>query len=190
MLPSRSLHSAALLSLLALSACQKAEAPAPNLPAATQTGQNTAGAKVDGHVWLPATTLFVGPATQASYQRGATGNQLTVMLSRTTDVESAPFSDTSIRLYVPNIRTAGSVALNQYADPQRPTQTPAYATFTYAKSTPAQVLLTGPGSPGQLTITRLDTVAHIVAGTFEFKGQATAGTGTVSVTEGRFDVKY
>lgn len=186
----RTLTAAALFSLLALGACKKKLVyPTLILPEATQVGNNTGGAKIDGQVWLPATTLFVGAPTRVMYHRGSTGYQLTVSLSRATDPESAPLNDTSIRIYVPDIRSAGTVALNQQSNPSL-VNTPAHATFTYAKPSPDQVLITGPDAPGQLTVTRLDTVARVISGTFEFRAREIRGSATVQVTEGRFDLKY
>lgn len=44
---------------------------------------------------------------------------------------------------------------------------------------------------GSLTITRLDTVENIISGTFSFKGQPRFNSDkTVSVTDGRFDIRY
>ncbi|GAB3342275.1 hypothetical protein GCM10027299_56970 [Larkinella ripae] len=43
-------------------------------------------------------------------------------------------------------------------------------------------------NPGQVVITRLDTVNRIISGTFEFKGQEILQKQTVEVTEGRFDI--
>lgn len=187
----RSLPAAALFTLLALGACKKKEVyPELRLPAATQSGANTAGAKIDGKVWVPETTLFVGPAISASYQRSGSKRTLRLDFSRVPAAESSPFNETSFLFYVPDVRSTGTVSLNQTAQPMFPSLTPAYATFEYAKPSPGREFITGPDASGQLTITRLDTVARIVAGTFEFQARETRGTGTVTVSEGRFDVRF
>ncbi|WP_139926281.1 hypothetical protein [Hymenobacter sp. DG01] len=189
--PTRYIHSTVLLSLLALGACKKEEAPKAVLPEATQTGQNTAGAKVDGTVWLPVQQfLYAGAPLTARYTKSVTGYELDLYFGRFPAEENDPFSETSINFYVPDIRKPGTIQLNQQADPKFTTANPAYATFTYGKPSPDQVLITGPAAPGTLTITRLDTVARVVAGTYEFRAQALTGTGSVNVTEGRFDLKY
>ena len=45
----------------------------------------------------------------------------------------------------------------------------------------------GPNA-GKVVITRLDTINHIVSGTFEFEAQETLQKQKVSITEGRFDL--
>ena len=182
------------LLLLALAGCSSKETPAPaaQLPAATQTGQNKAGCKVGGQVWLPAGGgLFAPNPLSVSLRRSVTGLQLSVLLDRDplTD-DGQPNARTQIMLYVPNVTRPGIIELNQYADPRLTTSNPAYAAFTYTAPTPDKVLLTGPATPGQLVITRLDTVSRIVAGTVQFRAQEQAGPATVDVTEGRFDLTY
>lgn len=44
---------------------------------------------------------------------------------------------------------------------------------------------------GSITFTRVDTVNHIIAGTFAFTAENTDGSGeTVRVTDGRFDINW
>jgi len=51
--------------------------------------------------------------------------------------------------------------------------------------------MTNSQNTGSITITHIDTVRHIIAGTFGFRAEKTDGSGeTVEVTNGRFDVKY
>ncbi|MFC6225297.1 DUF6252 family protein [Hymenobacter artigasi] len=45
-------------------------------------------------------------------------------------------------------------------------------------------------NPGELTITRIDSAQHIVAGRFQFTGTQKASGQQVRVTEGRFDFRY
>lgn len=187
----RSLPAAALFTLLALGACKKKEVqPELRLPEATQVGANTAGAKVDGKVWVPETTLFVGSASSATYQREGSRRTLRLSFNRVPATDSAPFNETSFRFIVADVRTTGRIDLNQVAQPTFPSLTPPFATFKYAKPFPGREFFTGPDATGHLTITRLDTVARVVAGTFEFQARETTGTGTVSVTDGRFDMKF
>ncbi|GAB3841073.1 hypothetical protein [Hymenobacter jeollabukensis] len=187
----RSFSSTALLSLLALGACKKKEVyPELRLPEATQSGANTAGAKVDGQVWVPETSLFVGAPLSATYQREGSRRTLRLYFSRVPASESAPLNETSFRFQVADVRSTGRIDLNQVAQPTFPSLTAPYATFKYAKPFPGREFITGPDATGHLTITRLDTVARIVAGTFEFQARETGGTGTVTVTDGRFDMKF
>ncbi|MFN8348750.1 MAG: DUF6252 family protein [Spirosomataceae bacterium] len=43
---------------------------------------------------------------------------------------------------------------------------------------------------GKVVITKLDTVNHIISGTFSFEGQEIVNKQTVSITEGRFDIDW
>lgn len=181
------------LALLLTAACTKETDPQPQLPAATQTGQNTAGCRVDGRVWLPAGDFLVsGAPVRAVYQRVGGAYQLTILLERLPDEAGDPFGQTAIRLSAPNAPSPGTFALNQLVDPRLGAGNPPHAAFIYAKPSPDQQLLTGPQAEGRLVITRLDTVARVVAGTFEFTGREQAGGGgaSVQVTEGRFDVRF
>lgn len=178
---------------LVLSACKKEEVvdPTTTLPEATQTGQNTAGAKVNGTVWRSVQdAMWAGPAISAHYLKNVTGYSLSLYFERFAVGGNPPYNETNITLYVPNVRTLGTVVLDQTADPRLTTANPAYATFSYQKTTPSQLLITGPAYPGTLTVTRLDTVARIISGTYEFQAKEKGGPATISVTDGRFDVKY
>ncbi|UOQ52052.1 DUF6252 family protein [Hymenobacter cellulosivorans] len=91
---------------------------------------------------------------------------------------------------MPDLRSASTFVLDQPANPQLASSNPAYGSFTFAKPSPEQVLLTGPSATGQLVITRFDSVARVVAGTFEFTAHEASGGATVRVTEGRFDCTF
>lgn len=45
-------------------------------------------------------------------------------------------------------------------------------------------------SSGKITITRFDTVAHIISGTFSGKLKARNGTKELPITDGRFDINW
>lgn len=187
--PFHLLPTAALL--LTLGACMREGVePQRTLPEATQGGLNTAGAKVDGQLWLPATVMFADKATRAFYQRINGRHELSISLNRVTEPEADPLQQTSIRFYVPDISAPGTVVFDQNVDPSLMYNQSAFATFTYSKPSPDQVLITNAGAQGRLTITHLDTVARIVAGTFAFQARQRGSTATTSVTEGRFDLRY
>ena len=104
-------------------------------------------------------------------------------------------------LYLPDITRPGTFAFDQRANPEVVNGPVAYAAFTFYKPSPDQELLTGSAHPGRLVVTRLDTLARVVSGTFEFtpaevtsgltaNGTSIPGGKTVRVTEGRFDCKF
>ncbi|MDU0371988.1 lipoprotein [Hymenobacter endophyticus] len=181
------------LLLTALTGCMKEAAlPTPQLPAATQTGQQTAGCRVDGQLWVPAGGgLFAPNPISVTLRRDGTRRHLSVLLDRNPATDDGlPNPNTLIQLYVPNVSGPGVFALDQPADPRLTNSNPAYAAFWYTAPSPDQLLITGPTATGQLTITRLDTVARVVAGTFQFRSREQAGPATVHVTDGRFDLTY
>ncbi|GAA3976217.1 hypothetical protein [Hymenobacter antarcticus] len=185
-----------LTSLLGLSQCIMPEAVAPveTLPDATQTGANTAGCRVDDLIWLPGYDYidFMGarPISARWSKSPATGGHgLSLLLSKS--IKGPQVHDrTHVSLFVPDITRPGTFVLDQAANPQFGSTNPAYGGFTFSRAFPNQQLLTGPGAPGRLVVTRLDTISRVVSGTFEFSArQATTGT-SVRVTEGRFDCSF
>ena len=93
---------------------------------------------------------------------------------------------------LPYLRHPGRYALDQAADPTFTTSTPTYGYYETSNPEPSGQYLTNPRNTGQVLITRFDSVAQIISGTFEFTAQKTSGEGpeTVRVTDGRFDVQY
>lgn len=185
-----------LAALLGLTQCKKQGAePQEQLPEATQTGQNSAGCRVDGQLWLPrhnGTTISGNPipAVSAVWRKAPTGaHPLALSFSKYIDQEHA-HNQTGVFLYLPNITQPGTFVLDQAANPQVVNGPTAYAAFTFYRPSPDQELLSGPAAPGRLVVTRLDTVARIVSGTFEFTARQASGGPTVRVSEGRFDCKF
>ncbi|OGX89100.1 hypothetical protein BEN47_08220 [Hymenobacter lapidarius] len=197
-----------LAALLGLTRCNPQLAPVPEdkMPAATQTGANTAGCVVDGLTWVPRHNgqMMNGtplPAIDALWRKVRGGRHpLELTLTKNIDDRTHVHGETSLKLYVPDITGPGTFTFDQSANPSVVNGPTAYARFTFKRS-PAQELLTGPGAPGRLVVTRLDTVARVVSGTFEFtpaevtsgltgNGTPIPGGKTARVTEGRFDCKF
>ena len=197
-----------LASLLSLTQCIMQEEPAPEekLPEATQTGANTAGCRVDGLLWLPSHNGDgVGgaplPAIVARWRKVPGGRHpLSLVLTKSIDDQTQVHRRTGLTLYLPDVLRAGTYAFDQSANPAVVNGPVAYAAFRFNNS-PSQELLTGPGAPGRLVVTRLDTVARVLSGTFEFTpvevssglggdGTPIPGGRTVRVTEGRFDCTF
>ena len=197
-------------SLLGLTQClllpDDVSMPEDKLPAATQTGANTAGCIVDGLTWVPRETgiMFGGNSSPIIVHWGKVrGGQhpLSLVLIKNIDDVTHVHGETHLSLYLPDITRPGTFALDQAGNPSVVNGPTAYGLFSFNKPSPDQVLLTGPGAPGRLVVTRLDTVARIVSGTFEFtpvegsggltgNGTPIPGGKTVRVTQGRFDCKF
>lgn len=172
------------LVLLSLSACKKEKTPLESLPQATQSGAGTVGWIQDGKAYQPTTDGF---------------NSRAVVVSRLFDgdmsflfVHNYGQLNRDVVLKVRRVRAPGRYELNQVARPSFPNTTPAYANYSTSNPEPEGYYLTGPTATGQLTVTRLDTVAKIISGTFELTAQKVRGEGpeTVRLTDGRFDVRY
>jgi hypothetical protein len=172
-----------LLALLALSlaGCKK---DVDELPEPTQTGANTFGAKVDGEFWVPQGFGIVptAPLIEARYS----GNNSVVINAR--NFGSSP-NETEFELYLLNVTGTGTVLLNQNTS-NYPNQSASYGYYVKRKIRPLFEYLTSAQHTGRVDITRLDKDANIISGTFEFRGaDKTDPSQTVTVTEGRFDVK-
>ena len=167
--------------------------PATVLPPATQTGANTAGCRLNGALWdARQYALFAPEPTSASWHRSpllAGKHQLSLRFIHSTNAKDA-HNDTSIGFFVPDVSAPGTFVLDRPANPRFSARNPAYGVLAFDRATPGQELLSGPQAPGRLVITRLDTVARVVSGTFEFTARQAGATATSTVTEGRFDCTF
>jgi len=197
-----------LSALLGLTQCQApAIEPLDKMPEATQRGAGTAGCRVDGQLWVARYDGTIGvpssPAASARWAKAGNGTHpLRLLFAKETyEDRDAVQNQTRVKLYVPDILRPGTFVFDRPATPYIGLNPTAYAGFTYGRPSPDQEYLTGPQHTGRLVVTRLDTVARVVSGTFEFTAVEVSGglTGngtpvpsgkTVRVTEGRFDCKF
>ncbi|MBT2557715.1 hypothetical protein J7E24_07960 [Hymenobacter sp. ISL-91] len=185
-----------------LSGCGKEVFPTEKLPAATEQGLNEAGCLVNGDVWRPYSVLFGPKAIDVSVIRnrafyapnGSNGFQLSIsMLRLPQEDRTTPNTNTNtnINLYVPIVERVGRFALTDFVPRNFPGDWPAYASFSRTEA--YSFYYTGSGTPpakGELFITRFDTVARVISGTFDFTAGQTSSPEQIRVTEGRFDVRY
>lgn len=172
-----------LLALLAfsLAGCKK---DVDELPEPTQTGANSFGAKVDGAMWVPQGFGIAptAPILEARYS----GNNSIVINAR--NFGSSP-TETEIELYLQNITAPGTVLLNQNTA-NYPGQSASYGYYVKRRIRPLFEYITSAQNTGRVEVTRIDTDANIISGTFEFRAaDKTDPTQVVTITEGRFDVK-
>lgn len=161
------------------------------LPPATQEGKNTMGCIVDGLAWTPSSSNTLGSGGQGNpfvvrWRRTYRGYSLNMFFSSATGQAQVP---TGFYFWVPDVRRPMVVTLDQTANPMLVEDNPAYAECAMSKHTPQLSLLTGPDAVGELRFTRFDTVARVVAGTFQFTGRDRATGRTVHITDGRFDMR-
>ena len=169
--------------------CKKDETDPNGLPPATQDGKNTAGFLLNGQPWLPK----LSPTSTGPYPVGISLtriqglSRLSVSFSRYQDNDNRQ----SLGLYISGIKQPGTFALNQLIDPYVISgPQPPYGVYAINAPSPRRSFYTGSDARGQVIITRFDTVARIVAGTFEAKLKEDGGADSLSITQGRFDIKF
>ena len=168
-----------LLTTFALSCCNKDDDDQPKtelekLPPATQTGANTFGCLLDGKAFLPGNgqnTLdcvyqFVNDEYYFALQGNNEINNFSVLIGLSTNAKHIEQNNT----YALN----GNIPFNAYG--------------TYALN---GMFSTTDGTTytGELTITKLDDINHIVSGTFWFDIVDFQGN-SHQIREGRFDMQY
>lgn len=168
-----------LILLLGCSACKEGLlSPKEELPPATQEGKNTFGCLVNGEVWLPKGGITINKLTY-DYNPTYNKNYFQVRAKRYFVDNGKDVSQTlSITIEEEFVETIAYKL-----------EDPSSSRGRYANLEIPCVLETAPGQPGILAITKLDTVNHIIAGTFEFTVW-TEDCDTIKVTDGRFDIKY
>ena len=167
------------LLLCFLIACKK---EVTELPAATQTGAHTFGAKVDGNFWVP---QGFGPIPASDIlEARMTGT--THLMINARNFASSP-NETEFEILVADITGPGTYLLNNTVS--RPSSL-SYGYYVKRNLTPQNEWLTSSTSTGSVTITKLDIVNKIVSGSFQFSALNIYNTPQpLSVTEGRFDIK-
>lgn len=174
-----------LLALLAAAGCKKEQTELEKLPEATQDGKGGAGFLLDGQAWLPEASNLIGTGgpVSASWRRTAAGHSLNVGFSRDSDETSAGF-------FIPHIRQSGSFQLSQRASIVLGDRNPAYGIYIMFKPVPDRLFLTEPSATGTVVVTRFDTVARVVSGTFNLTVKEETGPETHQLTQGRFDLTF
>jgi hypothetical protein len=178
--------------MLSVSACQKA--PLDTLPEATQTGARTMGCLIDGNAFQPKNLILFGPEPMGA-SRSSDG-EMSFRFSRNGLEDD---QGQMLRLVLPRVRGVGLYRLQQDSPPLLPGGPPfPTAAGSYGHSLPKgtnpmapfREYRTGALAGGQVLITRFDSVEKTISGTFEFTAREVNGTGTVRVTQGRFDMPY
>ena len=181
----------ALAAALLLAACKKENTDPDGLVPATQEGKNTGDFLLNGASFGPRPRVSApgNKPVGAFWGHSSRGKgDMQISFSREDD-------DRKVRLFnlfVANIQQTGAYRLK---DPISPFIVPgpqSGAVYTLPFTTPSYEprYVTGPTSPGQVIITRFDTVAHVISGTFEARLREYQGADSVAVTKGRFDCSF
>lgn len=167
--------------LIIFSGCKK---NINELPEATQTGANTFGLKLNGNYWVP--QHFGVTTTGTLLEARFTGTGDFVLNAR--NFASEP-KESEFEIYIKNMNATGTYQLNQNTNVY-PNQSASYAYYIKREINPLNEWITSSNYTGTITITKRDTINHIVSGTFEFTaGSMDSSAAPITVTEGRFDVK-
>lgn len=153
------------------------------LPPATQTGANTFGCLIDGKPWVAdIAPNILDPAMRKldmSYDETLSGvfynNTFALFARLVNDTTSLSFAVTGFKLEKPGLL---DVALNKLSIRYRQ-HSPLVKTYEMNETLPYKY-----------EITKLDTLANICSGRFEFYVISSDKSDTLHITEGRFDKKY
>jgi hypothetical protein len=171
-----------VLSAFFLVACKKT---VDELPAATQTGANTFGLKLNGEMWVP--QRFGVAATAPILEARVSG--LGAVFINARNFSSSP-TETEFEIYLHHVTGPGTYELNRNTDVY-PHQGSSYAYHVKRRFNPLNEWITNSQYTGSVTITKFDTANHIISGTFAFRAGSMDNTASpIDVTDGRFDVKY
>lgn len=157
--------------------CQKEK---DDLPKATEDGKNTFGCKIDGKLFIPEKTITYPAMPPLRSFYGESDGYFELRVSEDTDEANNGLQRYMIfKLY--NLEIGGNT-LNEENKVLVIISEGDQSDNRYETNTTIG---------GTLNITRLDTVANIISGTFTFNaGLISDNSKILSVTEGRFDVTY
>lgn len=166
--------------LILFSACKK---EVTELAPETQTGANTFGAKINGEFWAPQ-GFGPFPANDILEARLMPDKDLYI---NARNFASSP-NESEFQIFLKNVTTTGTYLLNTTVT--FPSSSANYVYFVKRNLTPKNEWLTSASHTGAVTITRIDTMALIVSGTFQFSALNISNTPEpITITEGRFDIK-
>jgi hypothetical protein len=168
------------LTLLQFS-CKKESKQQQDLPPATQTGERTFGCYINGRPWIPTGAGPGFPAVApAVFSDGINQLRVFVRAYSRSDYFEIYLADPVAGMHV--VAENGNVYPNNLYRSN-------YCAYNINTSGSDIVYKTTSQFKGYVNITRCDTIANIVSGTFEFTGVNLQTGDTVRVTGGRFDTK-
>ncbi len=169
-----------LAASVAFFSCSK---DAVELPPATETGANTFGCKIDDKFWVPMGFGIV-PTAPILEARFMGENNL---LINARNFSSSP-TETEFEFFIKAVTAPGTYLLNTTVS--YPTFAANYAYYVHRKFTPDNEWITSAQYTGSINFTKVDTVNHIISGSFAFQAiNMYNAPQPLNVTEGRFDIK-
>lgn len=175
-----------LAALLAASSCKKENADPDGLVPATQEGKNTGDFLLNGRPYGPSNgSAYPGPSVGANWYKIRGGRQVVVILGR-----KYKDDDNSLNVVLSRITGPGTFAITDGVNPIIVTGDRSYMIYGIYKPTPYRYFLTGPTAIGRVEVTRYDTVARVISGTFEARLREYQGPDSVVISKGRFDCSF
>ncbi len=150
------------------------ESELDKLPPATMVGAQTIGCLMNGHAWPSESVDFLG----SGYAKGIFEIDCAVLYPGTAATKTGVYMRVEYKIFGPGyyvIPFDGGGMNDEFKALYRDVPYDSY--FTQ-------------GGYAILNITRLDTINHYMAGTFEYNVYAFTKTDLLRVTNGRFDYKY
>jgi len=169
-----------LLSLVFLISCKK---NVDELPAATQSGANTFGCRIDGNIWVPQKNpVFPGADILESMQ--LPNKDLYI---RARNFNSSP-NETEFEIFIKEMDGPGVYTFNTTLS--APNTAASYIYYVKRNINPQNEWMTSASYTGTVTITAYDTVQRFVSGTFQLQAiNLYNAPMPITVSDGRFDVK-
>ena len=174
----------ALLGLFAVVLLVSCKKQIDELPETTETGSNTFGVKLNNELWGPMKQgVMYTPAILEARFFGPTTLKINARNFASTPKES------EMEIYLLDVNETGTYPLNQNTS-EYPNADGNYIYYVERTITPTNEWITSSKYTGSVTITKLDRVKKIVAGTFNFSSVSMGlNPKTLHATEGRFDIK-
>jgi hypothetical protein len=176
--------------LSGLGACKKDNVDSDGLVPATQDGKNTGDFLLNGTPFSPRPRITSpGNKPVGAYWGHSSRQQGRVDISFFREDDDRKVRSCNILLF--GIKKPGTYLLNGVVYPNL-VGSRSYIIYEVPGVYPAiyRDYLTGPTSPGEVIITRFDTLARVVSGTFEARLREYNGSDSVRVTKGRFDCSF
>jgi hypothetical protein len=182
-----------LTAVLLLSGCKKENLDPDGLVPATQSGKNTGGFLLNGQPFNPQPRVSApgDKAVGASWGRSSSGSR-NVQLSFFRQERDDNRTEHLFDVFIANIRSTGTYGLLDSVNPFVVPGARTFGIYTAPGIPPAirRYYLTGPTAIGRVDVTRYDTVAHVISGTFEAKLREYQGPDSLGITKGRFDCTF
>ena len=171
---------------LLLASCKKNDLDPDNLVPATRVGKNTGDFPLNGQPYRPGRgSAYPGSTVGAFWSKIRGGRKITVVMNRLFDRD-----DTGINLVLPRITGPGTFTITDGVSPVVIAGDRPYISYRITAPSPPRQFLTGPTAVGRVEVTRYDTVAHVISGTFKATLREYQGLDSVVLTKGRFDCKF